>query len=110
MAFPLQTQVLVDGQWVTRTVDTHTLLQRYNQMDDREVDHTMETIRPPVHGVLTQTIVPSPLVHWILPIRIRGQEYNDVAYIGVSKCSFRLSGCWDACWRCCFCSLLSVVL
>ncbi|KAM0313888.1 hypothetical protein ACHAO8_005134 [Botrytis cinerea] len=92
MAFPLQTQVLVDGQWVTRTVDTHTLLQRYNQMDDREVDHTMETIRPPVRGVLTQTIVPSPLVHWILPIRIRGQEYNDVAYIGDTFVEIRRLG------------------
>lgn len=86
MAFPLQTQVLVDGQWVTRTVDTHTLLQHHNRMDDNAVDNTMDTIRPPVRGVLTQTIVQSPLVHWILPIRLQGQEYDDVAYIGVSGC------------------------
>ncbi|TGO85715.1 hypothetical protein BPOR_0371g00050 [Botrytis porri] len=92
MAFPLQTQVLVDGQWVTRTVDTHTLLQRYNRMDDRAIDHTMETIRPPIRGVLTQTIIPSPLVHWILPIKLRGQEYNDVAYIGDTFVEIRRLG------------------
>lgn len=88
MALPLQTQVFVDGQWVTRTIDTHTLLQHHNRMEDMTVDNTMETIRPPVRGILTQTIIQSPLVHWILPIRLRGQEYNDVAFIGVSKHPF----------------------
>lgn len=92
MAFSLQTQVLVDGQWVTRTIDTHTLLQRQNRMDDTAVENTMETIRPPVRGVLTQTIVPSPLVHWILPIRLRGQEYNDVAFIGDTFVEIRRLG------------------
>ncbi|ESZ98670.1 hypothetical protein SBOR_0908 [Sclerotinia borealis F-4128] len=92
MALPLQTQSLVDGQWITRTIDAHTLLQHHNQMDDNAADNTMETIRPPVRGVLTQTIIQSPLVHWILPIRLRGQEYNDVAFIGDTFVEIRRLG------------------
>ncbi|QSZ34048.1 hypothetical protein DSL72_005628 [Monilinia vaccinii-corymbosi] len=92
MALPLQTQVLVDGQWVTRTIDTHTLLQHHNRMDDMEADAAMETITPPVRGILTQTIIQSPLVHWILPIRLRGQEYNDVAFIGDTFVEIRRLG------------------
>lgn len=92
MDLPLQTQVLVDGQWITRTIDAHTLLQQHNQMNERTANSTSEMLRPPVRGILTQTVIPSPLVHWILPIRLRGQEYNDVAFIGVSRRSFACHG------------------
>ncbi|KAB8303479.1 hypothetical protein EYC80_004896 [Monilinia laxa] len=57
-----------------------------------EVDNMMDTIRPPVRGILTQTIIQSPLVHWILPIRLRGQEYDDVAFIGDTFVEIRRLG------------------
>ncbi|RAL66115.1 hypothetical protein DID88_005786 [Monilinia fructigena] len=57
-----------------------------------EVDNMMDAIRPPVRGILTQTIIQSPLVHWILPIRLRGQEYDDVAFIGDTFVEIRRLG------------------
>lgn len=35
-----------------------------------------------VAGLLTKTVVHSPVVHWILPARIRSKDYNDVAFVG----------------------------
>jgi hypothetical protein len=84
MAAPLQTQMRVDGQWVTRTIDTQTLLRHHNLMDETAEDDNMEEVESPSYGLLTQTVIPSPVVHWILPVRLRGSDLNDVAFIGVS--------------------------
>ncbi|KAM3065519.1 hypothetical protein ACMFMG_011596 [Clarireedia jacksonii] len=82
MAAPLQTQMRVDGQWVTRTIDTQTLLRHHNLMDANAKDDFMEVVESPCYGLLTQTVIPSPVVHWILPVRLRGPDLNDVAFIG----------------------------
>ncbi|PQE23253.1 thermotolerance protein [Rutstroemia sp. NJR-2017a BVV2] len=82
MAAPLQTQMRVDGQWVTRTIDTQTLLRHHNLMDQTAEDDNMEEVESPSYGLLTQTVIPSPVVHWILPVRLRGSDLNDVAFIG----------------------------
>ncbi|MCJ1378693.1 hypothetical protein MMC17_001792 [Xylographa soralifera] len=36
---------------------------------------------PPISGLLVRTVVPSPLVRWILPARIRHKNKNDVVFI-----------------------------
>jgi hypothetical protein len=90
MAAPLQTQMRVDGQWVTRTIDTQTLLRHHNLMDANAEDDNMEEIETPSYGLMTQTVIPSPVVHWILPVRLRGSDLNDVAFIGVS--GYHISG------------------
>lgn len=40
--------------------------------------------KPPNAGLLTQTIVQSPISRWILPVRLGNDDDNDVAFIGVS--------------------------
>jgi hypothetical protein len=81
MAF--ETSTLVNGQWTTRTLDVNAVLQHYDQ-EDREAKMThVEVEQTPVLGLLTQTVIRSPLVHWILPARLRSQYCNDVAFIGV---------------------------
>ncbi len=40
-----------------------------------------ETARAPVHGVLTRTLLRSPVIKWILPARIRRDDRNDVAFV-----------------------------
>lgn len=40
-------------------------------------------------GVLSQTIIPSTTVRWILPARIRHQDHNDVVFVGESSVQLR---------------------
>lgn len=35
-----------------------------------------------LHGLLTQPLIPSPVINWILPARLRDKDHNDVAFIG----------------------------
>lgn len=81
MAFA--TNTLVNGEWTTRTIDVDAVLRHYDQQDKEASANTAEVLKPPVLGVLTQTAIRSPLVHWILPARLRGMDRNDVAFIGV---------------------------
>ncbi|MCJ1282157.1 hypothetical protein MMC26_001480 [Xylographa opegraphella] len=40
---------------------------------------------PQVSGVLVRTVVPSPLIRWILPARIRHKNKSDVIFVGDSS-------------------------
>ncbi|KAJ5308861.1 hypothetical protein PENANT_c013G09623 [Penicillium antarcticum] len=33
-------------------------------------------------GLLTQPIIPSPIINWILPARVRNKDHNDVVFVG----------------------------
>ena len=33
-------------------------------------------------GLLTQTVLPSPVIQWILPARLRSKKLNDVVFVG----------------------------
>jgi hypothetical protein len=83
MAGLLQTGTLVDGQWMTTNVDINTVLERHRERKQDESQSEAE--KPPVFGLLTQTVIDSPVIHWILTARIRSAEYHDVAFIGVSQ-------------------------
>jgi hypothetical protein len=88
MAF--ETSSFQDGQWTTRTLDVNAVLQQYdNEEREAKMPH-MHVENAPVLGLLTQTVIRSPLVHWILPVRLRNQENNDVAFIGVRSFSPRV--------------------
>lgn len=36
-------------------------------------------------GLFTQTILPSPVIQWILPARLRNKRHNDVVFIGQKR-------------------------
>lgn len=78
MAF--QTNVLVNGEWRTRTLGVDDILQHHDRLDAQAPVQLQET---PVLGLLSQTVFRSPLAHWILPGNFRSPECNDVAFIGV---------------------------
>ncbi|KAK0102889.1 hypothetical protein ONS96_005517 [Cadophora gregata f. sp. sojae] len=78
----LATNTLIDGQWVTRTLDVNTVLRHYDQQDKDAATTLREVEKAPKLGLLTQTVIRSPLVHWILPARLRDNRKNDVAFIG----------------------------
>ncbi|KND90349.1 hypothetical protein TOPH_05044 [Tolypocladium ophioglossoides CBS 100239] len=65
MAF--QTSFLRDGEWVTATVNFQAALQ---QATAPAPGPTLEPHpEPPTCGILSKTVVESPIVHWILPER-----------------------------------------
>ena len=69
-------------------MDLETILHRnHEQMLNRPTMRQADVV-PPTMGLLTQTVVPSPVINWIIPARIRHKEKNDILVIGVS-CSFR---------------------
>lgn len=85
MAF--HTRVLRDGEWVTETVNLQAALRASAapQLASEPLP------RPPVCGILSQTIVESPVVRWVLPARLRSSTHNDIAFIGVSTSFSRTS-------------------
>jgi hypothetical protein len=86
MAF--ESNTLVNGEWTTRTLDVNTVLRHYDQQDNQPTANIMDQEHPPLWGLLTQTIIRSPLVNWILPVSLRDPGIHDVAFIGVSTFQF----------------------
>ncbi|KAI9880096.1 MAG: hypothetical protein M1830_005341 [Pleopsidium flavum] len=80
----VQTRVLVNGQWTTRTMDIHHILAKNREEESAELPAKVleENNTPPVMGILTRTITRSPLYNWIIPARIRHKDKNDVVCIG----------------------------
>ena len=69
-------------------MNVNEVLQQYDKEErDARTPH-IDVEKAPVMGLLTQTVIRSPLVHWILPVRLRNQDNNDVAFIGVRYFSF----------------------
>ncbi|KAI0198950.1 mono-functional DNA-alkylating methyl methanesulfonate N-term-domain-containing protein [Astrocystis sublimbata] len=72
----LQTHVLVDDRWVTQNVTPEELLQ------PRVIPTVTPAPKPPSYGVLTKTVIESPIVRWALPVQLRSSQFNDVALVG----------------------------
>ncbi|KAG6041666.1 hypothetical protein E4U41_002940 [Claviceps citrina] len=77
MAF--QTSILRDGEWVTETVNLQAALKA---SATPKTAATRPHLDPPSCGILSRTIVESPIVHWILPVRLRSEAHNDIAFVG----------------------------
>ncbi|KAF4125290.1 thermotolerance protein [Geosmithia morbida] len=84
MAF--QTNVFRDGEWVTETVDLSAALKA-SASAAKEPDETISH-RPPC-GILSSTVVESPMVNKILHVHIRSRNHNDIAFIGSNVVTIR---------------------
>ncbi|KAK8172736.1 mono-functional DNA-alkylating methyl methanesulfonate N-term-domain-containing protein [Phyllosticta citrichinensis] len=82
----LQTGVLENGQWVTRNVDIYQLLALQNRLREDQPPSNPAPAEPameqPTVGLLSRTVLRSPIINWIIPARIRHREKNDVVFIG----------------------------
>ncbi|OTA58363.1 hypothetical protein K449DRAFT_122920 [Hypoxylon sp. EC38] len=76
----LQTYVLENDEWVARTVSADELM-RDNAAPPRKTGRQSFS-KPPTCGLLTRTVVESPVIRWVLPVQLRSARYNDVALIG----------------------------
>ncbi len=74
-----QTNVLLDGVWVTQTVGIESVITSRKTVTPRIQTETL-----PECGLWSRTVVESPVVHWILPVRLRSSMHNDVVFVGVS--------------------------
>ena len=83
MAF--QSNTLINGEWTTRTVDVDTVLRHYNEQDKANTAAQGEIEKTPKFGLLTQTVIRSPLAHFILPVKLRDSKLHDVAFVGVRE-------------------------
>lgn len=83
MSHQFQTQVLVDGVWTTRTVDTFDALARQSapQVETKTKEPEIKNVEY-LPGVLTKTLLSTPHTKFILPVKIRHGFINDVVFIG----------------------------
>ncbi|KAH7031003.1 mono-functional DNA-alkylating methyl methanesulfonate N-term-domain-containing protein [Microdochium trichocladiopsis] len=77
----IQSSVFENGEWVTRAMTTAELIKQ-NGHSRRPGMGRQPLAEPPTCGLLTRTVVDSPVTRWILPVRLRSSRFNDVAFIG----------------------------
>lgn len=76
----VQTRVMEDGRWTTRNLDIHQILAR--NREEATMPHKLPTgPTPPVLGLLTKTVVRSPIIKTIIPARVRHRSKNDVVFV-----------------------------
>ena len=80
----IQTRIFIDGAWITQSVDIHHLMARNREPGQHKQPPTAlepPPQKPPILGLLSQTLVRSPVAKWIIPARIRHESKNDVVFI-----------------------------
>ena len=81
----VQGMVLVDNEWVSRPYDAYQIMAQSRQ-DDAEIQEspikTTFNAHNPQYGLLSRTVLPTPLYKFILPANIRHREFNDVVLVG----------------------------
>lgn len=73
-----------NGRFVQRNINFDTILEQNKKANKSPVPE-VEPDRDGGFGILTQTVVRSPITHWILPARLSNEKDHDVAFIGVSQ-------------------------
>ena len=74
-------QARIDGESVNRALDLPFIHQPQNQSHPKLVEHLGQPDQSPALGILTHTVVRSPVVKWILPARIRHEDKDDVVFV-----------------------------
>ncbi|KAF4587555.1 thermotolerance protein [Ophiocordyceps camponoti-floridani] len=80
MAF--QTNVLRDGEWITETVNIQSALRQQAIAAAAAGESVDQDPKPSSFGLLSRTVVQSPMVQRVLPVRLRSKLHNDIAFIG----------------------------
>ncbi|KAK6211803.1 hypothetical protein LQW54_005663 [Pestalotiopsis sp. IQ-011] len=76
----LQTNVFHNGEWVTRTVQPGDLLKEATAPAPPKPPKRIPT--SPTYGILTRTVIESPVFSWVLPVQLRSPKHNDVVFVG----------------------------
>ncbi|KAL8712035.1 MAG: hypothetical protein Q9220_003731 [cf. Caloplaca sp. 1 TL-2023] len=76
----VQARVFADGRWTTRTLNIHQILA-LNREDRAAMPQISTAPKPPTIGLLTSTLIRSPVVKSIIPARVRHRGKNDVVFV-----------------------------
>ncbi|KAF3041985.1 hypothetical protein E8E12_009877 [Didymella heteroderae] len=85
MNHQLQGLVLVNNEWVSRPLDVYQIMARAQQDDTDMKDPIVKLAghpHVPGYGILSRTVLPSPLCRFILPANIRHKDLNDIVLVG----------------------------
>ncbi len=86
----VQTTVLENGRWVTRNVDPYRVRAQNTETPRKE--HSQPSInlpKTPLLGLITKTLVRSPVINRIIPARIRHRTKNDVLFISSNSVAIK---------------------
>lgn len=78
----IETYMLVDGEYRMVRVTADQILNRNDQEKQKKKVPPPKPPEAPVLGLLSTTLVHSPIINKILPARIRGTEFNDLLFVG----------------------------
>jgi hypothetical protein len=74
---------LVDGEWVSRPLDPYQMMANAQQEDTEMRDTaTRPMTQAPEYGILSQTVIATPLNRFILPANIRHKDLTDIVLVG----------------------------
>ncbi|KAI1272567.1 mono-functional DNA-alkylating methyl methanesulfonate N-term-domain-containing protein [Xylaria sp. FL0933] len=76
----LQTHVFVNDEWVTQTITAEELIGTTSHAPSESAAPAVP--KPPTCGVLSRTIIESPVTRWVHPVQLRSSRFNDVALVG----------------------------
>lgn len=82
MAGVISTAVWTGDRFTERQVDIGTILSQGKGKAKEEVEPEPEKL--PSTGLLSQTVIESPVSHWIFAANLGDASERDVAFIGVS--------------------------
>jgi hypothetical protein len=74
--------MLVDGEYRMVRVTADQILNRNGQEKQKKKPPPPKPPEEPAIGLLSTTLVHSPVINKILPARIRGTEFNDLLFVG----------------------------
>lgn len=86
----VRTTVLENGRWVTRDVDPYHI--RAQNPETRRKEQSRPSINfpeKPSMGILTKTLVRSPVINRIIPARVRHKTMNDVLFISATSVTIK---------------------
>ena len=83
MEHQVQGLTLVNNEWVSRPLDVYHIMARARGDDTEMQESTAKpTVQFPSYGILSRTILPSPLTKYILPANIRHKDLTDIVLVG----------------------------
>ena len=85
----IPSQVLENGQYVTRMLDPYQILARNRVRQEEQHESVAEPAKAPVCALLTQTLVRTPSTKWIFPARLRYPDTTDVIFVSEDTVEIR---------------------
>ena len=86
----VQTTVLENGRWVTRNVDPYRVRAQNTETPRKKRSQpSINLPETPTLGILTKTLVRSPVINRIIPARIRHKTKNDVLFISANSVTIK---------------------